>query len=277
MLVFPNCKINLGLNVISRRPDGFHTIETVFYPVFWQDALEVIENKKTSDPFTLAETGNPVNGPVEQNIIYKAWRLISSQKKLPRLTAHLHKHIPMGAGLGGGSSDAASFINLVNEQFKLGYTEVEKVKLASQLGSDCAFFIQNKPAFATGKGDELSEIRVDLSDYYLLVVYPGIHSDTASAYQALRPQKPVHSIKHIVETLPVKEWKNKLLNDFEITVFKKYPVIGDLKQRLYDANALYAGMSGSGSSVYGIFEKQPSTDLAAGYEYYLQKPRLKIL
>ncbi len=277
MIVFPNCKINLGLHVIAKRSDGFHAIETVFYPVNWCDALEVIENKTSNEPFVYTQSGIPVAGKPEENLVYKAWELIRKEKKLPAIKVHLHKNIPMGAGLGGGSSDAAWFINLIDSSFSLGYSLSEKTNIASQLGSDCAFFIQNTPVFAQGKGDEFSEMTISLQKYYILIVYPGIHSNTKDAYSGLLPQPPQHDLPETLRVSAVKEWKNKLVNDFESSIFKKYPAINVLKENLYAAGAVYSSMSGSGSAVFGIFEKEPLVNLPVGYSRYLQKPSAKIL
>jgi 4-diphosphocytidyl-2-C-methyl-D-erythritol kinase len=275
MLVFPNCKINLGLHVVNKRPDGFHNIETVFYPVNWCDGLEIIENH-SDKKFECKQSGLTIDGPLENNIIYKAWQIISNEKKLPSIKVHLHKNIPMGAGLGGGSSDAAFFINLLNEKFELGYSLEAKTKIASQLGSDCAFFITNRPVMATGKGDQFLEIKVELSSYYILVVYPGIHSNTKEAYQGLVPRHPDNDLKTVIQR-PISDWKNLLVNDFESSILKKHPEINRLKEKLYGEGALYASMSGSGSAVFGIFEKEPAIEFPTHYRNYLQKPANKIL
>jgi 4-diphosphocytidyl-2-C-methyl-D-erythritol kinase len=278
MLVFPNCKINLGLHVVSKRPDGFHNIETVFYPVKWCDALEIIENN-SDKKFDYSQSGLLIEGPLENNIIYKAWQIISKEKKIPSIKVHLHKNIPMGAGLGGGSSDAAFFINLLNDKFQLGYTTEEKEKIASQLGSDCAFFITNNPVIATGKGDQFQEpgrVKIDLSSYFILLVYPGIHSNTKEAYHGLTPGQPSNNLQSVIQK-SVSDWKNLLVNDFESSIFKKYPEIKNLKEKLHAGGALYASMSGSGSAVFGIFEKEPEIEFPAHYRNYLQKPSNKIL
>ncbi len=277
MLVFPNCKINLGLHVVSKRPDGFHNIETVFYPVNWCDALEVIENKESDEPFVFSQSGLPVSGKTEDNLIYKAWQLIARDKKIPNIKVHLHKNIPMGAGLGGGSSDAAHFINLINSKFQLGYPDAERSLMASKLGSDCAFFINNKPVYAEGKGNEFSDLELKLSAYYILVVYPGIHSNTKEAYEGLNPKKTSLDIRHVLGQEPVTSWKELLVNDFETTLFHKYPAIQVLKEKLYQSGAVYASMSGSGSAVFGIFTQEPSLDLPKEYSFYLQKPERIIL
>lgn len=277
MLVFPNCKINLGLQVLKKRPDGYHTIETVLYPVNWCDALEVIENKPSSNLFTFTCSGLKIEGKQENNLIFKAWKIITEQKKIPPIQVHLHKNIPMGAGLGGGSSDAAYFINALNEKFSLNFTTSERLTLASELGSDCAFFIENKPVLARGKGNEFSDNGVNLSDYYILVVYPNVHSNTKQAYEGLTPKEPVNYLEFIFKNYPLNEWKHVLINDFEISIFKKYPQIKLLKEELYAQGASYASLSGSGSAVFGVFGKEPKLDLPLGYSYYLQKPTTKIL
>jgi 4-diphosphocytidyl-2-C-methyl-D-erythritol kinase len=277
MLVFPNCKINLGLHVVAKRPDGFHNIETVFYPVSWCDALEILENGEHQRAFTYSQSGIPIDGKPEENLLYRAWEIISKQKKLPPIKVHLHKNIPMGAGLGGGSSDAAYFINLLNSYFDLGYSDFEKMEIASRLGSDCAFFIKNKPVLAKEKGNVFSEVQVELDSYYILIVYPGIHSNTRDAYNGLVPIVPGNDPASIIKGTGIKEWKNLLVNDFEISIFKKYPGIKSLKESLYEAGAFYSSMSGSGSAVFGIFEKEPQLKFPATCLYYLQKPKGKIL
>ncbi|WP_317897416.1 4-(cytidine 5'-diphospho)-2-C-methyl-D-erythritol kinase [Aurantibacillus circumpalustris] len=277
MIVFPNCKINLGLHIISKREDGFHNIETVFYPINWCDSLEVLENHGSNAPFVYSQSGLAITGTIEQNLIYKAWEIISKEKKLPTIKVHLHKNIPMGAGLGGGSSDAASFINLLNTKFKLGYSEMGKMKIASLLGSDCAFFINNSPVYAQGKGNEFSDINVSLDQYYVLVVHPNIHSNTKEAYEGLIPQKPKHNLTDVVVSRPIMEWKDFLVNDFESTILKKHPPIKMLKENLYKTGAIYASLSGSGSAVFGVFEKEPETNFPFEYTFYLQKPSPKIL
>jgi 4-diphosphocytidyl-2-C-methyl-D-erythritol kinase len=272
MISFPNCKINLGLNVVEKRPDGFHSLQTVFYPINWCDALEVIENKSVK-AIELSTSGLAVQGKTEENIIYRAWKLISSFASLPPLSIHLHKNIPMGAGLGGGSSDAAFFINLLDRKFGLNLTHEQKHSIASELGSDCAFFLENKPVFAQGRGNEFSPVKIDLGAYHILVVYPGVHSNTKEAFEGLTPKTPQHNLKLIVEETNIREWKHLLTNDFDATIMKKYPSISNLKNTLYAMGALYAAMSGSGSAVYGIFEKKPILDFSAEYRWHLQLPK----
>lgn len=267
MITFPIAKINLGLNVTEKRPDGFHNIETVFYPIGWKDCLEVVENTVIStqaasgSQFILTYSGLPISGDITDNLIYKAWELVRRDYPIPPIKVHLHKILPMGAGLGGGSSDAASFIRLLNDKFELGISWGELHHYARQLGSDCSFFISGRPAFAQGKGDEFESIKLDLSNYKIAVIYPGIHSNTKDAYAGITPEKPGVSVEDIVLQHPVEEWKNLLVNDFEKSIFIKYPRIAELKQILYDKGAVYASMSGSGSAVYGLFREIPGLDL----------------
>ncbi|MBA3662795.1 MAG: 4-(cytidine 5'-diphospho)-2-C-methyl-D-erythritol kinase [Bacteroidetes bacterium] len=271
MIAFPNCKINLGLNVLSKRPDGFHNINTVFYPINWCDILEVVE-KQSDKPLTLSVTGKEIQGKTEDNLLYKTWKIISGLKKLPPLHIHLHKVIPMGAGIGGGSSDAAFLVRLLDKKFSLELSYEEKHGIASQLGSDCAFFLSKNPLYAIGRGNDFTPVTVDLSKYYILVVFPSVHSSTKEAFDGLTPKKPMHDLKHIIETAPLSEWKNLVINDFDVTVMKKYPAIKELKDQLYKAGAVYSSMSGSGSSVYAIFNKKPELIFPSNYDFYLQLP-----
>jgi 4-diphosphocytidyl-2-C-methyl-D-erythritol kinase len=270
MLCFPNAKINLGLNITEKRSDGFHNIETVFYPIGWNDALEVIirDSKQTDQnlkqEFNLYLSGLPISGNLEDNLLHKAYQIIKQTKTLPAIDVYLHKTLPMGAGLGGGSADAAFFINLLNEQFELKITENERISIARQLGSDCAFFIKNKPVYAIEKGDVFKSISVDLSAYYVTVVYPNVHSNTKEAYSLVSPKPPKLSIPEILK-LPIKQWQNTLVNDFEFSIFSKYPIVKEVKETLYQKGALYACMSGSGSAVFGIFENE--IDLSADFNF----------
>ncbi len=257
MICFPNAKINLGLNITEKRSDGFHNIETVFYLVNWYDALEVIENKNYQagqEKLDLTITGISIDGNATDNIINKAYNLIDEKYKLPPVKAHLHKVIPMGAGLGGGSADGAFCIKLLNEKFNLDLSIEEQASFAKQLGSDCAFFIENKAVFASGKGDVFTPITIDLSKYYIVLIYPAIHSNTALAYKGITPAKPEKGIKDII-LQPIVTWKNALTNDFERNLFAQFPELEGIKNKLYNSGALYASMSGSGSAMYAIFEK----------------------
>ena len=259
MIIYPNAKINLGLHVTEKRADGFHNIETVFYPVGWKDMLELLPDESQQSGVIFSSSGIPVPGAVEENLCVKAYELISKDYPMPAVKAHLHKIIPMGAGLGGGSSDAAFFIKALNDLFELNLAWGELHHYAKQLGSDCSFFITNRPMFAEGKGDQLESTGVSLLGYQLVIAYPGIHVNTAEAYKGVTPQQPKVSLEELIK-LPVEEWKQALKNDFERSVFEKYPAIGTLKKKLYDMGAVYASMSGSGSAVYGIFNEE--TDIS---------------
>lgn len=259
MICFPNIKINLGLHVINRRTDGFHNIETVFYPVSFSDILEIIENPAQDEDIKFTSGGIPVDGNPEDNLIVKAYRVIRKDRELPNILVHLHKCIPMGAGLGGGSSDAAFMIKLLNDKFNLNLTIDKQEGYASALGSDCAFFIRNKPAYVYGKGHELEPFEVDLKGYYIIILNTGLHSNTAMAYRDVERREVFseqNSLKHILQ-LPVSSWKEELKNDFELSVFKALPLLAEIKQDLYDSGALYASMSGSGASMFGLYTKRP--------------------
>ncbi|MDT3401699.1 4-(cytidine 5'-diphospho)-2-C-methyl-D-erythritol kinase [Mucilaginibacter terrae] len=253
MIVFPNAKINIGLNITERRPDGYHNLETIFYPLMIKDALEVVE----SDKLKFQSSGIEIPGSTESNLCLKAYHLLKQDfTDLPAVSIHLHKHTPIGAGLGGGSSDAAFFIRLMNDLFKLGLDAEDMMDYARRLGADCAFFINNKPVYAFNKGDEFEPAELDLSAYQLALVMPPAHVSTAQAYGGIKPQLSTTSLKELVK-LPVAEWKHHIKNDFEKHIFEAFPIIGEVKTALYDAGALYACMSGSGASVFGIFDKQP--------------------
>ena len=261
MIRFPNAKINLGLHVVSRRQDGYHDLETLFYPIGLKDALEIIPMTNEDPPFVtkgyrLHQGGIPLQGDAEENLVVKAWKLIAAEKNIPPLEIHLLKKIPFGAGLGGGSSDGAAMLQLLNDTFTLGYSDEELAALAARLGADCAFFIRNRPALATGIGDLLEPIDLDLSHLKVVVVKPDIGVSTAEAYAMITPRQPEQRLREVV-SLPVTAWKEQMKNDFEAPVFKKYPEIWQIKQQLYEIGAGYASMSGSGSAVYGLFGKAP--------------------
>jgi len=254
MIVFPNAKINLGLNVLRRRSDGYHEIETCFYPVPWEDALEAIPSKKFSIDFS----GISIPGE-GKNIVEKAFDALHSTYPLPGVTVHLHKSIPIGAGLGGGSADGAFALKLFNGLFSIGFDESDLESIASTLGADCAFFIKNRPALASGIGEKLEEIPTVLKGMHILMVYPNLHISTKEAYESITPAIPKISIREIIETKQVEQWDGVLINDFEKPLFRKYPVMRELKKSLYENGALYAAMSGSGSTVFGIFPSPPPT------------------
>ncbi|MNK03617.1 4-diphosphocytidyl-2-C-methyl-D-erythritol kinase [compost metagenome] len=253
MLAFANAKINLGLDVTQKRADGYHNIETVFYPVKLYDVIELTD----ADEMTCIVKGMDVPGNMEDNLCLKAFEVLKKDFDLPAQQITLLKNIPIGAGLGGGSSDAANLIKLVNDKFKLGLSVEAMRDYARPLGADCAFFIENQPAYAFGKGDEFSSIAIDLSKFNLVLVKPPIHVATADAYAGIKPIIPSRSVKDLIH-LPITEWKSNLKNDFEPSVFLKYPEIEQVKISLYQSGALFSLMSGSGSSVYAIFDRQVS-------------------
>lgn len=255
MIAFPNCKINLGLSVLSKRPDGFHDIETVFYPVGLCDALEIVPSP--DDAFRFAGSGLSIPGDPEDNLVVKAHQLLKDVYQIPEVHIHLHKKIPFGAGLGGGSSDAAYALHLLNELFQLQLSEVELMNHARKLGADCAFFIRNLPSYAFDRGDHFTDIEINLAEYYLVLVKPQFGVGTSEAYASVRPGVKETSIREIIN-LPIEEWKAELVNDFEDAVFGLYPEIKEIKDKLYDGGAVYASMSGSGSAVYGLFKSQPN-------------------
>ena len=253
MVQFPNCKINIGLNVINKRDDGYHNLETVFYPIELKDAVEIIQ----SESLSFNASGLQVEGHKDDNLCVKAYYLLKKNfPDLPAVDMYLHKAIPMGAGLGGGSADGAFVLKMLNEKFDLQLPNKNLLEYALQLGSDCPFFIINQPCFAEGRGEILNPVALDLSTYSIVLVNPGIHVSTKEAFAALAPTLPKKNIREII-TQPIATWKEELYNDFEKPVFTLYPAIKEVKDRLYSAGALYASMTGSGSTVYGIFEEKP--------------------
>jgi 4-diphosphocytidyl-2-C-methyl-D-erythritol kinase len=248
MVTFPPCKINLGLNIIARRPDGYHDLETCFYPVPWTDILEIVP----ADEFHFALTGLVLQGDVESNLCVKAFRLIQREHGIGNVSMHLHKILPSGAGLGGGSSDAACTLVMLNELFGLQLsTEVLK-HYASTLGSDCAFFIEAKPMLGSGRGEVLTPVSIELKDVFIVLVKPDIHVSTAEAYAQVRPHLPVNRLADVLAS-DRGTWRDRLVNDFEESVFANHPDIARIKDTLYDRGAWYACMSGSGSTVFGLF------------------------
>ncbi|HEK22225.1 MAG: 4-(cytidine 5'-diphospho)-2-C-methyl-D-erythritol kinase [Mucilaginibacter sp.] len=253
MIVFPNAKINIGLNITARRPDGYHDLETVFYPVKIFDVLEVIEAGELS----FQSSGLDIPGRPEDNLCIKGYHLLKKDfPDLPAVKIHLHKNVPIGAGLGGGSANAAFFIKLMNDKFGLGLDEEGMMDYARQLGADCAFFIGNRPVFAFEKGDEFEPVNLDLSAYHIALVMPDAHVSTAEAYRGVKPA-PVKETVYDLVKMPVAAWKKHIRNDFEGHIFNNHPVIRGVKASLYERGALYASMSGSGASVFGIFESRP--------------------
>jgi 4-diphosphocytidyl-2-C-methyl-D-erythritol kinase len=252
MISFPNAKINLGLYITEKRPDGFHNLETIFYPVGWSDALEIV----SSEEHRFTTSGIHINGDPEKNLVMKAYRLLCKDFDLPKLNIHLHKQIPFGAGLGGGSSDAAHMLMLLNKSFGLAIPESKLIEYAATLGSDCAFFILNKPVFATGRGEVMNITNISLNNWWLLLVKPNVEVSTAKAFQFIKPVKNEVSLNELIQ-LPVEQWKGKIANQFEDSVFQQFPEIQKLQEKLYEMGAVYASMSGSGSSVFGFFSGNP--------------------
>ncbi|HEX6429273.1 MAG TPA: 4-(cytidine 5'-diphospho)-2-C-methyl-D-erythritol kinase [Niastella sp.] len=270
MVVFPNCKINIGLNIVRKRSDGYHDLETIFYPLPLRDALEVVKretadgksevgsqrSEEQTEPVTFHLSGLPVQGKTEDNLCIKAYNLL--KKDHPQLTnidMYLHKAIPMGAGLGGGSADGAFTLQLLNEKFQLNISREKLLDYSLQLGSDCPFFIINKPCYATGRGELLQAVQLDLSSYSFLVVHPGVHINTGWAFSQLTPAPSSQSLQEIIQQ-PVTNWRSLLKNDFEAPVCKQHPDLQAIREKLYAAGALYASMTGSGSCFYGIFPKE---------------------
>jgi 4-diphosphocytidyl-2-C-methyl-D-erythritol kinase len=247
MIVYPNAKINLGLNILRKREDGYHDISSVFYPV--NDCVDILEIVK-SDNFEFTKSGIEI--PNGENICEKAWKLFHIDFEIGNVKIHLHKQIAIGAGLGGGSADASFTLKALNEIFELKLTNKELEKYALQLGADCPFFIDNTPKLVEGIGEKMINIDLDLSEYNIRLINPGIHVSTKEAYSDLVPKTPVLSVEKIIE-FPIIEWKGKLKNDFETSGFLKYPSLEKIKEELYTDGAIYASMSGSGSVFYGVF------------------------
>ncbi len=270
MVFFPNCKINLGLNIIRKRDDGFHDLETIFYPVGLKDCLEIITSNNTENAVEYSSSGLAIDGKEDDNLCIKAYHLLKKDlPQLPSVKIHLHKAIPMGAGLGGGSADGAFALKLLNEKFRLNLSAEQLIHYAAQLGSDGPFFIINKPCFASGRGEILEEINVDLSPYKIVLINPGIHINTAWAFTQLQPAVPQYSIKEIIQQ-PVASWRDMLHNDFENAVFTAHPEIKKIKDSLYHLGAVYAAMSGSGSTVFGLFEKRRIVKLNFPEKYFIK-------
>ena len=254
MISFPNAKINLGLQITDKRADGFHNLETVFFPIGWSDTLEFA----ISDELCFSTSGIAISGSPESNLVMKAYNLLLKDFALPALKIHLHKQIPFGAGLGGGSADGAFMLRMLDHTFNLDISQEKLLEYAAVLGSDCPFFILNKPVFATGTGNIMKEINLNVKGLYLLLVKPPVEVSTARAFQNVVPQKPLISLSELIN-LPVQDWKNNIVNQFESSVFPRYPEIAGIKTRLYDLGAVYASMSGSGSCVFGLFNELPAS------------------
>lgn len=252
MVSFPNAKINIGLQILRKRTDGFHDISSVFYPIKWADILEIIP----SESFQFTSSGLEIPGNPSQNLIIKAYELVRGDfpEKVGPVSIHLHKIIPMGAGLGGGSADASFTLKMINDLFSLHLTTIELENYARKLGSDCAFFIENKPVYCFHKGDEFEPVSVSLTGKNIVVVNPNIHISTAEAYQHVAPEEAPILVNELTQN-SLETWKNNVVNDFEKGLSTKYPLIAQVKQKLYEEGAIYAAMTGSGSTLYGIFEQ----------------------
>lgn len=251
MVVFPNAKINIGLNITEKRADGFHTISSCFYPVGWSDALEILP----ADELSFQSSGIPIPGDSASNLCLKAYHLLAKDHALPPVSIHLLKAVPIGAGLGGGSADGAFTIKALNKLFALGLSVEQQQYYARQLGSDCAFFIENTPKYCYDKGDQFEEISLRLSGRWIVLVNPGLHISTAEAYAGVKPKLPATDLRELLQ-LPIDQWRDTVGNDFEDSLFVKYPILDHHKQKLYTLGAEYASMSGSGSTLYGIFPQE---------------------
>ncbi len=279
MVVFPNIKINIGLSITSKRPDGFHNIESVFYPVPWTEVLEVVSpgdqvegelpahKLTTVDQVIFYQYGDAIPGDAESNLCIKVYQKLQAWYNLPAVDMHLLKTLPIGAGLGGGSADAAFALRALKEFFDLRISDVEAMELLAELGSDCPFFWKNQPMFVYGRGERMRPIKLDLSNYYIVLVYPGIHVSTKEAYSGVVPKDPIIDLE-LLPDLPVEQWRTSVVNDFEGSVFVQYPALAQLKQDLYDLGADYAAMTGSGSTVFGLFKSLPELPAAWSAEPY---------
>ena len=256
MITFPNAKINLGLDVVEKRQDGYHNLETVFYPIPLYDILEITKSEGETS-FTMHNA--QFDGSENDNLVVKAYNILAADYEMPNVNMSLYKNIPTGAGMGGGSADAAFALKMLNNIARLGLSDEKLEEYAARLGADCAFFIKNKPAYATGIGNILTPVDCNLTGYYMVVIKPNIHISTKEAYAFVNPQHPENALEDIIKR-PVGEWKGLMKNDFEKSVFAKFPTIMDVKDKLYELGALYASMSGSGSAFFGIFEKECDID-----------------
>jgi len=280
MILFPNCKINIGISVVEKRTDGYHNIETVFYPLAIEDALEAVLSPDGETKLHLSGTGMPCHCKLpsaaigtwretsqKNNLVIKAYTLLSQHFPLLPLHFYLHKVIPAEAGLGGGSSDAACTLKMIDEMFQLSLSKQQLHSFAEQLGADCPFFIKNTPVFATGKGDMFQKITLDLSDYKILIIKPPCPISTKEAYNNIVPKKAKYPLSEAIKE-PIFKWKNLIFNDFEAFASAKYPEIKAIKETLYAHGALYASMSGSGSTVYGIFDRMPQIPFSENYTIF---------
>jgi len=256
MIIRSPAKINIGLHVTGRRPDGFHDLQSVMFPVGLCDLLEIRQNGTGNSSLEFSQTGIPVEGDNGTNLCEKAYWLMTGRAVLPPARIHLHKKVPVGAGLGGGSSNATHTLLGLNGLFQAGLTRETLHEMAARLGSDCPFFLHHQPMMMEGRGEILTPCDIDLDGLYMVILFPGIHISTAEAYAGINPANPEAHLKTLVNQ-PIGEWKALVVNDFEKTVFQKYPELAGIKEGLYRSGALYASMSGSGSAIYGIFQCLP--------------------
>lgn len=257
MIYFPNAKINLGLNVVAKRDDGFHDIESVFYPIPWQDILEVIPQKSGKGSVVFTSSGIEIPSDGNRNLCERVYQLMHDEFDLGSVKIHLHKIIPIGAGLGGGSADAAFVVTALNQLFELNLSTEKLEEIVSKVGSDCPFFVRNKPAFVEGRGEVLNPIEIDLSGFWIMLINPNIHIGTKEAYAGMKPMQPKFALKEsLLED--VSSWKETVSNDFERSVIPAYPVLSHIKDELYGAGAVYASMTGSGSTMFGLFDEEPT-------------------
>ena len=261
MYSLPNAKINIGLRILDRRPDGYHNLQTIFYPIPLTDSLEVKEAARLRQPYEFILSGLKVPDDGKENIVVRVFMALKEEFSLPPTSIFLSKHIPTGAGLGGGSSDAAFMMQLLNDNYHLGLTPSDMEQRLAAFGADCPFFVRNKPVFAQGIGNEFIPVDLSLKGMHLALVKPHIHVSTAEAYANVTPCQPQNSLYDQLLNTPVKLWRNVISKDFEPTVFRRHPEVAAIKQTLYDMGATYASMSGSGSAVYGIFTR-PVDNLA---------------
>lgn len=258
MVVFPSAKINFGLNIVAKRPDGYHEIESIFYPIGVKDALELVIHDGPESKLHIY--GNEIAGNIEDNLVMKAWRILQERHTLPNVDIHLIKSIPMGGGIGGGSADCGAFINLVNDKFELGLSIADREFIAAELGSDCPFFIRNIPVYVSGRGEKLEAISPFLQGYHIILVYGGLHISTKEAYAGISPESSGQYLWELINA-DERSWRSVIKNDFEKVVYEKYPQLQQLKEQLYSSGALYASLSGTGSCLYGIYKNPPQTVL----------------
>jgi len=267
MVFFPHCKINIGLNILDKRPDGYHALQTIFYPIKLYDVVEVIESKI----FEFSTTGIKIPGPPDQNLCVKAYQLLRKVfQDLPPIRMYLHKNIPTGSGLGGGSADGTFIIRLLNEKFALRLSEGHLASLAIQLGSDCPFFIHHSACYAEGRGELLEEINLDLSNYKIVLVHSGIQVNTRWAFSMIKRPNRKLPVKEMIMQSP-KSWRSVVKNDFEEPVFSEFPSLQKIKQKLYEQGAHYSSLTGSGSTIYGIFDKDAQPKIEFGPEFRVDR------